>query len=48
MQEFGKGAYSQEVAQGITRPLHATAYITYLSIISRWFVKIIRENAKKE
>jgi len=23
MREFGKGAYNQEVAQGITRPLHA-------------------------
>jgi len=30
MREFGKGAYNQEVAPGITRPLHATVYMSAL------------------
>ena len=33
MREFGKGAYNQEVAPGITRPLHATD--TYWFLESR-------------
>jgi len=38
MLEFGKGAYNQEVAPGITRHLHATGSIPHspVYLISSW------------